>query len=250
MYDITFKYQSYIPLDCLVWWGVITWPIGWSDPFSIWCATIIFLFPYLVYLIFYVFNIFLTFTFIKFTTWCLWYSGTMFINVISLHIAKACDLTQPYFVVTTEVFPNTILRNMSIFLTIIIAISCIIIPIIRVAIVPYPFLLVWWPCWLGSTFKISMSILLTVIAISFKSWCMHDSGYTFMCLMTLLVALMMMDHVLRLAILICILAPAHISSMSFLSTIMTSGFGVLTFVVPFFSSFGWFSFFSTCVAQS
>ena len=139
---------------------------------------------------------------------------------------------------------------MSIFLMVLKTIPCIIIPIIRFSIVLYLCFLVWWPLGFGSTLKSSMSIILTVVEITFKSLCMHGLGSTFMCLMTFLVALMTMNHALWINILICNLALAQVSSMSFLTTIMTSRFGVLTFDVPFFYNFGWFSFFNACVAQS
>ena len=128
-------------LFCLIWWGVITWPIGWSDPFSIWCTLNIFLLPCLIHFISDVLNIFLTF--IKFRIRCLGPSWTMIANVASLVIAKTCGLTQPSLVVTTEMCSNAVLRNMSIFLTIVTAISCVVIPIVRVSIASY---LVWWPC--------------------------------------------------------------------------------------------------------
>ena len=154
----------------------------------------------------YVFNICLAFTFIKFATWCLWPSWTIFTDVTSLQIAKACGLTQPLFVVTTEVCPNIVIKIMSILLTIMETISCIIIPIIRVAIVSYICFLVWWPHGFRSTFKSFISILLIVVTISFKSLCVYGSSSAFMCLMTLLVAHMEVNHVLRHSILIYSLA--------------------------------------------
>ena len=81
-----------------------------------------------------------------------------------------------------------------------------------------------------------MCILLTVVAVSFKSWCMHGFGFAFMFLMALLGSLMIVSHVLKLDILICILSPTYISSMSFLTTKMKSGFGVLTFFILVFSN--------------
>ena len=119
-----------------------------------------------------------------------------------------------------------------------------------------------------------MSILLIVIAISFKSLCMHGVGSAFMCLMTFLVTLMIISHFFGLNILICNIclgltffllmdfrnqmtltlicsfSHAYISNMSFLTTIMTSRFVVLTFFIPFFSTFGLLSFFSTCMSKS
>ena len=97
------------------------------------------------------------------------------------------DLTT--FVVTTKVCLDIILRNMSIFLAIMIVISCIIIPIIGVARVSYLCCLIWWPNSLGSAFKSSMSILLKIVAIIFKSWCMHGFGFAFMYLMIFLLHL-------------------------------------------------------------
>ena len=66
----------------------------------------------------------------------------------------------------------------------------------------------------------------------------HGLGFALMFLMALFVSLMAVTHALLLNILIFSLAPAHISSMSFLTTIMTSRFRVLTFVTSFFSTFG------------
>ena len=126
---------------------------------------------------------------------------------------------------------------MSIFLTIMIAIPCVIILVIRFVIVPHLCLPIWWPHGFGSTFKSFMSILLIVATISFKSFCVHGLGSAFMCSMTFLVALLVVKHVLRLDILICSLAPTHISSMSFLTTIMTCRFRVLTFYFLLSSTF-------------
>ena len=61
----------------------------------------------------------------------------MLVDVTNLVIAKTCGLTQPSLVVTTEVCSNAILRDMPIFLTIVIAISCIVIPIVRAFITSY-----------------------------------------------------------------------------------------------------------------
>lgn len=81
-------------------------------------------------------------------------------------------------------------------------------------------------------------MLLIVVAISFKSWCMHSSSSAFMCLMTFFIALMIVNHVLKIKILIYIVAPTYISSMSFLSIAMTNRFGIPISVVPFFNNFG------------
>ena len=54
----------------------------------------------------------------------------MLANVTSLVIAKTCGLTQTSLVVTIEMCSNAILKDMSIFLTIVIAISCVLIPIV------------------------------------------------------------------------------------------------------------------------
>ena len=83
-----------------------------------------------------------------------------------------------------------------------------------------------------------MSILLIVVVVTFKSWCLDGFSSTFMCLMTLLVSLMIVIHVLRFDILVYELSLANISNMSFLTTKMISGFCVLTFVTSFFISLG------------
>ena len=163
MYDEAFKYQSHIPLFCLVWWGVTTWPIGWCDPFSIWCNLSIFLFPCLVHVIFDVLNFYLSF--IKFIIRCLRPSWTMLSNMTSLVTTETCGLTQPSLRISTEIYSSVVHREISIFLTIMTTISCIIIPIVRVSIASY---LVWWPCGLVSVFKGSMSILLIVVIVSYK----------------------------------------------------------------------------------
>ena len=140
---------------------------------------------------------------------------------------------------------NVVLRDMSIFLIVMIAISCVGIPIVRVIITSY---LIWCPCRLRFAFKCSMSILLTIVAVTFKFGYFCGSSLAFMCLMSLLFTLLTVSHGLCIYILICILTLANIRCMSSLSIVMTSRFGILTFNVPFFSSFGWFSFFSACVA--
>ena len=61
----------------------------------------------------------------------------MIANTTSLVIAKTCGLTQPSLVVTNEMCSNAILRDMSIFLTIVIAITYILIPIVGVFIGSY-----------------------------------------------------------------------------------------------------------------
>ena len=60
---------------------------------------------------------------------------TIVTDVTNLETTKTCGLTQPPLVVTIEVWPDTILKKMFIFLTIMITIPCILIPVIRVVIV-------------------------------------------------------------------------------------------------------------------
>ena len=143
-----------------------------------------------------------------------------------------------------------IFNNMLKLLTIVKTIPSIIIPIIRVTIVLYLCLLIWWPFRPGSALICSMSILLTVIVTSFKSLCAYGLGSSFMCLMSLFVVFVAMTHELLLRILIFSLAPTNISSMTYLTIIMTSRFGFLIFVTSFFTNFEWFSLFSTSVTQS
>ena len=217
---------TYLPL--LVWWSVITWPTRWSDPFSIWCTLCILLFQCLVHLISDIFNF--CFAFVKFRFRFLGPCWEILSHVTSFVTTRACNLTQPSTIITSEMCSNVVLRDVSIFLTIMIVVSCIVIPIVRVVIASY---LVWCPCRLGSTLKWSMSILLTVVVVSFKFGYLCDSGPTFMCLMSLLFALLIVSHGFWLCILICILTLANISCMS-LSTVMTSRFGILTFNASFF----------------
>ena len=178
MYYITFEYHSLIPLICLVWWGVTTWPIVWSDPFSIGCLLNIFLFPCLVHLISNIVNFSLSF--VKFRFWCLGSCWAILSYMTNFVTTKACSLTQPSIVVSTEMCSNVVLRDMSIFLIVMTTISCVVIPIVRILIDSY---LVWSPCRLRSTFKCSMSILLIVVVVSFKFRYICGSGPTFTCLM-------------------------------------------------------------------
>ena len=54
-----------------------------------------------------------------------------------------------------------------------------------------------------------MSMLLTIIVVSFKCLCAYGLGSTFMFLMSLFVAFVAVTHELLVRILICSLAPAN-----------------------------------------
>ena len=174
MYDITYKYQFPCLLFYLVWWSVITWLIEWSDPFSIGCAFCFLLFPCLIHLIPDIVNFILAF--VKFRFRCLGSCWAILSKMTNFVTTKACSLTQPSTIISFEMCSNVVLRDVSIFLTIMTAISCIVIPIVRVSIASY---LASWPCGLGSTFKGSMSILLTIVVVSFKFWYIQDSDSAF-----------------------------------------------------------------------
>ena len=238
MCDMACKYPSPCLSSCLVWWSVITWLIEWSDPFSIGCAIYFLHFPCLVHLMPNIINFIIAF--VKFKFRCLGPCWTVFSYMSSFVTTKACDLTQPSIVVSFEVCSNAIFRNITILLTIMIAISCIVI----LNVTPY---LVLCPCGLGCAFKCSMSILLTVITVSFKFFCPLDFAPTFLSLMSLLLAFLTICHELCLCTVICFLASANIRCMSILPTMIACRFRGLTFWVSFFSSFGWFTFFIACV---
>ena len=81
-----------------------------------------------------------------------------------------------------------------------------------------------------------MSILLVIVAMSIKSLCSYDISPIILCHMPSHVALVAITFALRYALLIDHFTPADISSMSLFIAIMTSGFGILTFVNSLFST--------------
>ena len=109
--------------------------------------------------------------FIVSITRCSWSSWTISANMTSLETTKACGLTQPSIVVAYEMFSNAILRNMSILLKIVTNVPFYLIVIIGIFILLYLCFLVWCPLGIRYKFICFMSILLTIVAISFKSLC-------------------------------------------------------------------------------
>ena len=81
-----------------------------------------------------------------------------------------------------------------------------------------------------------MSILLENVVVTFKYWCLYGSSPEILCLVSLLIALVIVTHALSFVMLIGILAPTHIRGMSLFTKKMTSGFfflplSLLSFVV-------------------
>ena len=168
--DVYLNFKILVPhirLDCLIGSGVITWSIGWSDPIWTWCVAIFQLLPCLVHLHFEFFNINLSFSFIEFPTRCFWPCWTIFSYVTSLQTTKTCSLTQPSSIFTSKICSNAIFSNNSILLTIVTTIPCILIPIVGSISMVYLSLLIWWPIMLGSALICSISILLTIVVVTF-----------------------------------------------------------------------------------
>ena len=143
-----------------------------------------------------------------------------------------------------------ILGYVTILLTIMTTLSCIIVPFIMVCIVVSSYILIWCPHRLWSTLKGSMSILLAIVAMSIKSLCPCDFRPAVLCHMSLHVALVAVTLAFGCVWLIDPSTPTNISSMSFLITIVTSGFRILTFFTSLLSIFWWFTNFSTGVSKS
>ena len=78
-----------------------------------------------------------------------------------------------------------------------------------------------------------MTILLVVVIVNFKSCCPYGFGPTILCLVSLLIAFVIVTLVLGFVLLIGIPTLAYISSVSLFTIEMTSGFSVLTFVTSF-----------------
>ena len=68
-----------------------------------------------------------------------------------------------------------------------------------------------------------MTILLVIIAMTFKSWCPYSFGPTILCLVSLLIAFLIVTLVLGFVFLIDLLTPAYISSVSLFTIEMQVG---------------------------
>ena len=154
-----YMYQPHVPIFCLIEWGVITWPLGWSDP-SIGCAWSIYPLPCFLHIYPDVFHINSFFVLVIFSLGCLdlcWIVPTYMSN---LQATETCDLIQPPIVIPFEVCSYAVLRYMTIFLIVVTNFPCIVVPIIVVCIVISPCWLIRCPHGLWSALKSSMSILL------------------------------------------------------------------------------------------
>ena len=118
---------------CLVWWSVITWPIRWSD-LCTWCTALISLLRCLIHLSSDFLNIYFCLSLVELKTWCLWPCWAILTNMTSLQATKTCGLAQPSTVVSSEVCPYSILRSVSIFLTVVTTIPGVVIQIMVIFI--------------------------------------------------------------------------------------------------------------------
>ena len=160
--------DMYQPCRLILWlvgWGIITWPLGWSDP-SIGCTWSISFLPCLLHVCSDVFPIDFFFAPIYFSLGCVGLCWKISTNMSSFQATEASSLVQPSFIVPLEMCSNSILRYVTILLTIMTTFSCIVVPIVMVYIVVPPYMLIWCPHRLWSAFKGSMSILLAIVAIS------------------------------------------------------------------------------------
>ena len=246
---LPYMYHPYRLILCLVGWGMITWPLGWSDP-SIGCTWSISSLPCLLHIYLDIFSINLFFALVDFSLGCLNLFWTIPADMSSLQATEIGSLVQPSVVVSLEVCSNAVLRYMSIFLTIVTTFPSVVVPIVMVCIVFSSYMLIWCPHRLWSTLKGSMSILLAIVVVTIKSVCPCDSRPAVLCHMSLHVALMTIPLTFRCIVLIGPFTPTNISSMSFLITVMTSGFWVLTFVTPLFKILWCFTFFSIGESKS
>ena len=172
----------------LVGWGMITWPLRWSDP-SIGCTWSISFLPCLLHVCSDVCLVNFFFALIYFSLGSLGLCWTISADMSSFEATKASSLVQPSIVVPFEVCSNAVLGYMTIFLTIVTTLPCIVVPIVMVYIVVPPYMLIWCPHRLWSTLKGSMSILLAIVAMSIKSLCPCDIRPIVLCHMSLHVAL-------------------------------------------------------------
>ena len=117
-----------------------------------------------------------------------------------------------------------VLKNVSIFLIVVTTLPSVVVPIVVMLMTICLCWLVFCPHRLLSTFKNSMSILLAILVVIFKSWCPYGSSPMVMCLMSLLIAFVTVTLVLGFVLLIGLISPTHIRGMSLFTTKMTSGF--------------------------
>ena len=174
---LPYMYQSHRLILCLVGWGVITWPLGWSDPSIGWTWSISSL-PCLLHICLDVFSINFFFALVDLSLGCLNLCWTIPANMSSLQAIETSSLIQPSIVVTLEVCSYEILRYMTIFLRVVTIFSCIVVPIVMMCIVVSPCMLIWCPHRLWSTLKSSMSIFFAIIVVTNKSWCYYGFGPT------------------------------------------------------------------------
>ena len=128
---------------------------------------------------------------------------------------------------------NVVLRNVPILLTVVTGFPSIVVPIVVVSMDFILFWLVWCPQRILSTLKSSMTILLAIVAIPLKSWCPYSFGPAILCLVSLLIAFVIVTLVLGFLMLFGLLTPTYIRGMSLFTIEMTSGFSVLAFVTSF-----------------
>ena len=181
-------------ISCLIGWGVITWPLGWSDP-SIGCAWSISSLPCFLYICPDVFNINLFFSLVNFSLRCLDLCWIVPADMSSLQETKTCDLIQPSAIIPLEVCSYVVLGYVTIFLTIVTTFPCIVVPIVMVYMVFPLYMVIWYPhrLWFalkGSTFilvKKNKKILACIsslfprisgrgitVAMTIKSLCPHN----------------------------------------------------------------------------
>ena len=173
-------YLSHKLILCLVGWGVITWPLGWSDPSIEWNWSIS-SFPCLLHVYLDVFNINLFFALVDFSLGCLSLCWIVPADMSSLQATETSGIVQPSVVVSFKVCSNVVLRYMSIFLTIVTTFPCVLVPIVMVCIVVSSCMLIWCPHRLWYALKGSMSILLAIVVVTIKSWCHWDFCPAILC---------------------------------------------------------------------
>ena len=150
-----YMYQLHVPILCLIGWGVITWPLGWSDP-SIGCAWSISLLPCFLHVYPNMFNIKFFFAHINFSLGCLDLCWIVLAYMSSLQATETCGLIQPSTIIPFEMCSYVVLRNMTIFLIVVTTFPCIVVPIVVVCIVVSPCWLIGCLHRLWSTLKSSM----------------------------------------------------------------------------------------------
>ena len=92
-----------------------------------------------------VFNINLFFTLICLSLGCLGLCWTIFADMSNLQATETSGLVQPSAVVSLEMCSDTVLRYMSILLTIMKTFPCVVVPIVMVCIVVSFCMLIWCP---------------------------------------------------------------------------------------------------------